>query len=647
MKKILTVLIIGILIATSFVFVGSSDKSNFVSENETLNLSEPILKNKDDFNYVVLKQADTYLNNPGQPILPVINKVYKFPMGTIISDVKCSPKNVQSLSIENKIGFAKKPVIKDQLLSKNQFTQPDETVYESEKLYPSEWFSYNIGVGLDGEEHITYLTLRVYPVRYSAKNDNIKFSSSFDIKINYEKPKNTVETSEEEYKLVIISPRLFTLQLNRLAEHKQSHDISTKIVTTQEIYRDFEGVDKQEKIKKFIQHAVEEWQTTYVLLFGGMKGQKIWSWHVPVRYSNLDDASDIETSYVSDMYYSDLYKYSKETGYTFDDWDSNDNGIFAEWNTDAKDILDMYPDVCLGRIPCRYLFEVRKIVNRIIDYEENTKGQSWFNSMAVVGGDSFDDINWDTPTDYLEGQIENEKALEYMDGFEHTRIWVEGGDVEFTTENAENELSKGHGFVYFSGHGNPSSWSVHPHGDFETWISFGLKSIKSLTNAEKLPVLVVGGCHNCQFDVSILKILSYRALIWGEATTKCWGWQYASSNNGGSIATIGNTGLGYGTIGDGPSPPDEIPGSVPDGIPDCIQYLGGWLEPHFFEVYKNQSKDILGEAHIQSLIDYQNLFPINWSMNWDDHEQYPTLVDCKTTQQWVLFGDPSLKIGGY
>ena len=56
--------------------------------------------------------------------------------------------------------------------------------------------------------------------------------------------------------------------------------------------------------------------------------------------------------------------------------------------------------------------------------------------------------------------------------------------------------------------------------------------------------------------------------MWGEVTSKCWGWSFASSPKGGSIASIGNTGLGYGTIGDGPDPPDEIPDSVPDGCPE-------------------------------------------------------------------------------
>jgi hypothetical protein len=191
------------------------------------------------------------------------------------------------------------------------------------------------------------------------------------------------------------------------------------------------------------------------------------------------------------------------------------------------------------------------------------------------------------------------------------------------------------------------SWSTHPHGDFNTWIGFGNKNIKKLRNDDKLPVLLVGGCHNCQFDTSLLKIFNQRALMWGEATPKCWGWLYTSVSKGGSIATIGCTGLGYGTLGDAPDPPDEIPDGVADGIPDCIQYLGGWIETHFFKVYNHDEKNILGETHGQTIHDYLEQFPIYWGMNWEDNEQYSTLVDVKTVQGWVLFGDPSLKIGGY
>jgi len=423
--------------------------------------------------------------------------------------------------------------------------------------------------------------------------------------------------------------------------------VKTNLITTQKIYRQYEGKDRQEKIKHFIKDAAEDWGVSYMLFFGGMKGQRFWSWNVPIQYSNLDDASDFENHYISDLYYADIYKYDNTTGYTFDDWDSNGNGVCGEWNSENKDVLDMYPDVYVGRIPCRYIFEIKKQVNRIITYETSTKGSEWFNKMAVIGGDSFDDISWNTSTDYLEGQEITEYALSFMDGFESTKIWAEEGDYELSTENIETVLNEGQGFVLFDGHGNPMTWSTHPHADFSTWIGFGVFDIKNLQNGDKLPVVIVGGCHNSQFDVSIFRILNARARMWGEATTKCWAWQFLSASKGGSIASIGCTGLGYGTIGDGPDPPDEIPDSAPDGIPDCIQYLGGWIEAHFYEVYNHVGRDRLGQTHGETLTDYLNQFPIDWEMNWEDHEQSATLVDCKTVQQWALFGDPSLKIGGY
>ena len=525
----------------------------------------------------------------------------------------------------------------------------DEAIYNRDSLYPDTWYDYNIGVGIDNNEHVTFLSIYIYPVRYNPVQNIIKYASNIDIRISYRLPSVSF-SSENKYDLLIIAPSMFSKSLQPLVDHKENKGIKTKVVSTEWIYLKniLKGRDKQEKIKYFIKDAIENWGIKYVLLVGGIKGQRFWSWYVPVRYSNLDDASNWETSYISDLYYADIYKYSEVKGYTFDDWDSNGNGIFAEWNNQSKDILDMYPDIYIGRLPCRYLSDVKNVVERIINYEDTTYGKEWFNRMAVIGGDSFDDMSWNTSTDFLEGQVEADHALSFMPDFEHTRIYVEGGDVELTTENIITELSKGHGFVYFSGHGNPSSWATHPHGDFETWIDFGTKSIKKLENHDKLPVLIVGGCHNCQFDVSLLSILKKGkwAYYLGEFTPKCWGWLFASKPDGGSIATIGNTGLGYGTIGDGPDPPDEIPDSKPDGIPDCIQYLDGWLEPHFFNVY-NQSIDILGEIYSKSLTDYLNNFPINWIMDWKDHENYSTLVDCKTVQEWVLFGDPSLKLGGY
>ena len=645
MKKILCILFIGILTLSGFGITATSETPAVLTE--TITIDTPIITESKIQTSVAVDTATTYTLNPGHPILPVITKTYTFPIGTRIIDVATTANNVITQKISSDIIFSQKPQIRDkQLVIQNQPIKKDIKIYAQTELYPESWHTTHKGIGLQKDTHVVYLTIQIFPVRYSPGNQQIKYWSSLDLSITYESPSQPFITGDD-IDMVIITPQFFTRFLEPLVNHKNDIGINTTVKTTQEIYSEFSGRDDAEKIKKYIQTAIEENGVRYILLFGGMKGQRFWSYHIPIRYSNLDDASNFETHYISDLYYADIYKYDNVTGYEFDDWDSNQNNVFAEWNTDNKDILDMYPDVYLGRIPCRYFFEIPTLVNRIISYETTTAGEPWFNSMVGIGGDSFDDISWPTSTDFIEGQLETEHAMSFMDGFNTTRIWVEGGDVQLTGDNISSVLDQGHGFVLFSGHGNPSVWSTHPHADFSTWVGFNMNRIKNLANTNKLPIMIVGGCHNSQFDVSILKIFNTRARMWGEATTKCWSWLFASAPNGGSIASIGSTGLGYGTIGDGPVPPDEVPSSTPDGIPDCIQYLGGWIQGRFYHVYNNQSRDILGETHTTTLIDYLNTFPIDWTMNWDDHENYPTLVDCKTVQEWILFGDPSLKIGGY
>jgi len=149
-----------------------------------------------------------------------------------------------------------------------------------------------------------------------------------------------------------------------------------------------------------------------------------------------------------------------------------------------------------------------------------------------------------------------------------------------------------------------------------------------LRNKGRLPITIVGGCHNGQFDVTVLNyIFDYRYsrshLTW---MPRCWGWYLIIKKGGGGIATISNTGLG--THGS-----DDMDYN---SIPDYLEILDGWLELRFLEIYGTEGKDILGENHGLTLTGYLNKFHGDGAM-----------MDVKMVQQWQLFGDPSLKIGGY
>ncbi|GAI93555.1 unnamed protein product, partial [marine sediment metagenome] len=137
-------------------------------------------------------------------------------------------------------------------------------------------------------------------MRYIPAEGRLYVAESADIEITYVEPASCPFPENGEYDLVIIAPPRFSLSLQRLVRHKNNHGVNTILKTTNDIYREYSGVDKPEQIKYFIKDAIEEWDVKYVLLVGGLKSL-LWGrarddvnqgskdWYVPVRYNNLFD----------------------------------------------------------------------------------------------------------------------------------------------------------------------------------------------------------------------------------------------------------------------------------------------------------------------------------------------------------------------
>jgi len=92
------------------------------------------------------------------------------------------------------------------------------------------------------------------------------------------------------------------------------------------------------------------------------------------------------------------------------------------------------------------------------------------------------------------------------------------------------------------------------------------------------------------------------------------------------IATIANSGLG-------------THGRDDNDYNDIIDYqevLDGWMELRFLELYGMENQQMLGDNMGQTITEYLNRF-------YGNNDK----MDTKMVQQWILFGDPSLKIGGY
>jgi len=289
--------------------------------------------------------------------------------------------------------------------------------------------------------------------------------------------------------------------------------------------------------------------------------------------------------------------------------------------------IDLYPDIAVGRLPCRNNYEVRLIVEKIIEYETTAYSTSWFNDFVVLAGDTY--LESDNPLwAGYEGEYYGDLAIEYMNDFNPVRLYTSDGSLTGQSDVIKT-LNDGCGFVYFVGHGNPQSWGNHPPDDHVFINGLNVQRMHELKNDNMYPICVVSGCHNCQFDVSILNIFDQTARYRGEATFECWGWRMLRKIDGGSIASFGCTALGH---------TKEDKNSFAGGINE--------LEVQLFKEYGQNKIEYLGDILVESWNWYLDTYPVDWDAS-ENNELIDSWLDAQVVESYILFGDPSLKIGGY
>lgn len=625
MKKSLVGIIVAIVVISGCGAVATSFEDQRNAEKiETVVFSSVQLSESQDCTTIDLSEATSYLTTSEGYAVPVVTQVFTFPFLTKITDVVVSFSGTEEMPLGKPLKVAPETIVDDageDLRDSFQST--------SDKILPEQQYSYHLAAGRQHEEIVTFVAVHLYPVQYLPSEGILRCSRNAKITILYDLPQPRSTTFSDQYELVVIAPEKFSDALQPLITHKTEMGMTTKLVTRDDIcnsvYFPAEGRDCAEEMKYFIKNACDQWATKYVLLVGGRSGGvKEEKWWVPVRYSLLNDGG--EGSYLTDLYFGDIY----DANGSFSSWDSNNNGVFAEWTGTQRDIMDMYPEVFVGRLSCTSIAQVKTMVKKIITYETTTYGAEWFKTFVGVAGDTYPEA-----TDpYYEGELATNASFQQLESLEFvsSMMWTSNG--RFTdAKSVLDEISLGCGFVHFSGHGNPVAWSTHlPRND--TWVDGpSAFDMRKLSNGDQQPVVIVGGCHNAQFNTSLYNMikgvlqdgLSYFSSTrpfgdfwYYEWIPRCWAWSMASQSKGGAIAVIANTGLGYGE-----------PGA------QTLTQRGRHLEWLFFKAYADGMVN-LGETHGMDLIYYMN-----------EHPPMADQTDCKIVQEWALLGDPSLLIGGY
>lgn len=568
--------------------------------SESVTVSELVIKDTGLYVTVTFDEAASVLLDPGKPLLPVVTKVFVFPFGTRILDVTVRASEAREISISKPVIPASEPTPIGSTVVPTLIQDP--MVYDHATVYPFSGFRSTTGAGVQGTDHVVFVVVQWYPVRYAPAQNMLYYSDQAQIQVSYEEPA-TPSLFSDDYDLVIIAPSRFSNALQPLIDHKVAMGVSTLLKTTEEIYAEYNGFDEAEEIKYFIKKALDTMGVSYVLLVGSIR-------NLPIRttwfFQRHHDHYWNETV-LTDLYYADIY----DADGKFSSWDTNENGMYGEVYINCpgvSDICDFYPDVHVGRLPCDRVTEVRTVVNKIIRYETETAGESWFHNIILVGGDTFPDWNGN------EGEIKNLLTAEIMSDFTPVRLWTSDGS--FTAQSLNQAINRGAGFIDYSGHGFEIGLGTHPPNSGE-WVTYHTNNLFGAMNFNKLPIVFFDACLTAKLDFNLTEFLTY-ALgdnpVFLEQFSRIaalriptFAWWMVRLKSGGAIATIGATRTAFGGLDSG----------------------AGYISLRFFEAYN--TSDTVGEMMTSAQNDYITFVP----------------SDRFTVEEFILIGDPSLKIGGY
>lgn len=240
----------------------------------------------------------------------------------------------------------------------------------------------------------TFIMVNIYPIQYSANENELFFSSSLNVTINleqdsiknqlyrnlskdkemilekidnpfmvnyYYRESKTSTLPSGKYDYVLITTRELEPSFKSFLRYKNEH-MDACSVNISFIESNFQGVDLQEKIREFIKSAYLNWQTEFVLLGGDVNV-------VPYRGlwgHAIDHNGDVlhDDRIPADIYYAGLDG----------SWDADADLIYGEdeGNSTAEE-ADFFAEVYVGRAPVENEAEIGTFTNKVITYETSEK----------------------------------------------------------------------------------------------------------------------------------------------------------------------------------------------------------------------------------------------------------------------------------
>ncbi len=252
---------------------------------------------------------------------------------------------------------------------------------------------------------------------------------------------------------------------------------------------------------------------------------------------------------------------------------------------------DYFIDLIVGRFSAKNPEDVTVQVGKAITYERNPEEDTaWYKSALGVGSNQGPGDDNEKDYEHLD-VIRDDKLMPY--GFETV---YQDYDPNVTSAQVGTDVNSGVSLINYTGHGAVDAWGSS---------GFSNSNIASLTNGNKLPVIVSVACVNGAF----------------QSSTDCFGEAWLKKENGGAAAGI------FSTI----NQPWQPPMRGQDYFNDLL--IGGYnYDDHSGQEGTNTTE---GRVSFGSLV--MNSFVLMYAESSGSS-------DLETIQTWTLFGDASLQV---
>jgi hypothetical protein len=437
------------------LFAAGTGAARQLSFSVDLSREEISFRNVGEYDLIRIVGCDL-TDAVGEPQLPAKLVHVVLPSGARVSGLAVVRVQSQEVPGEFLISPAQNPEIlpiPGFTMKKAPFAPPKPSVYESLEPYPRNPVEL-MSVGNMGSYRIA--SILVYPFQYIGKERRLIYYSKIECVLECQPSKQpflqggshsmekivkglvlnpdaveakSSQQAECEY-LIVTSPE-FASNFQVLADWKTQKGIPARVVTTDSIYENSEGVDEAEKVRNFIKHAYQNLGTQWVLLGGDAEivPDRV-AYAMTCEYYGHPD----EDSLRADLYYSDLDG----------TWNSNGNGIYGE----IADSVDLYPEVFVGRAPASTKAEARYFATKVAIYEKDPPTDYQLDILFLGA------ILWDDPWPYTDAGVGKNiiDSLYVPPRFDPiTKLYESLGNESYTS--VMDALNEGQNLINHDGHG--------------------------------------------------------------------------------------------------------------------------------------------------------------------------------------------------